>query len=980
MVFLIAINVFAMPRGVYSYRRCAPTPGYQDFVPHPRRMDPLEAIARKLASSRESYELNPPGLDISAAVFSKPSDRGFANAVITVAAAEGAGPRELHQLFFMKQMKRMRKDHAAAHDQSLTRQARKSAQQRVRSMIAEGSGEQFVVEVENHEQRRYSTRAGFNRLTVQPGAPIKIHISCHIKHIGIARDVLILQFDDNVSTCRYLDVHFAGDLEQQESAASLAPTAQYNRPRRVRREQRLHVCEEVVAAPRQERTRTRRRRNERRKGERLSASYAPPTWKLKDDDSDSHAAIEVHDGTSLHGYGERFQHLLWAEELELKRNMERYRLDGVLLRKTAKRIIVHVNGLEEKRPSLIVGDSVMIGRCGEKRTAFKARIVDMKQCELYLDVDKRLMREYEASARYVIEFSIHRLPLMYAHRGVRMAAELHRGESLLFPTRAALHPARLLGDRCFERHTSFENELLNEAQRAAVESIVAGRSRDVPYLIFGPPGTGKTVTLVESVKQLVLLDSTTHILVCAPTNYAADLLCERLHELPLLASSPTSMVRMMARSRSLDSSVTEQVLAHTNVNLSQRSFEENTPEELAAACVIVATLGTASKLAQFGITADHFDAVLIDEAGQATEPETLAAFAPVIGTRTQLVLAGDPMQLGPVIQSSFAEQHGLGISLLERLFARDVYRVPHAGAAPAATMMSLVEDCEFEPLAMAMLTLNYRSHPEILRVPNARFYGHRLEACGSPSVTHALTGWDQLPNPDVPFIFHAVRGENQREESSPSWFNADEAVVCVQYVRELLRSGLVAESDIGVIAPYRKQVAKIRAALKRCGIDALREGGLRVGSTEQFQGSERKVIVLSTVRSEASFLSHDKAHSLGFVANSKRFNVAITRAQALLIVVGNPDVLAQNSDWRALLRHAQNSNAWRGDEWESDSSEEEMGEDHRDGDDKMSAQERRCAADAEALLRGSSALADEDTDDIAEGLLAYFANALGFFL
>ena len=77
VVFLtrIAINVVAT-----RIRRCAPTPGYQDFVPHPRRMDPLEAIARKLTSSRESYELNPPGLDISAAVFSKPSDRGFANA------------------------------------------------------------------------------------------------------------------------------------------------------------------------------------------------------------------------------------------------------------------------------------------------------------------------------------------------------------------------------------------------------------------------------------------------------------------------------------------------------------------------------------------------------------------------------------------------------------------------------------------------------------------------------------------------------------------------------------------------------------------------------------------------------------------------------------------------------------------------------------------------------------------------------------
>ncbi|KAF0690690.1 hypothetical protein As57867_017870, partial [Aphanomyces stellatus] len=104
--------------------------------------------------------------------------------------------------------------------------------------------------------------------------------------------------------------------------------------------------------------------------------------------------------------------------------------------------------------------------------------------------------------------------------------------------------------------------------------------------------------------------------------------------------------------------------------------------------------------------------------------------------------------------------------------------------------------------------------------------------------------------------------------------------------------------DIGIITPYAKQRAKLQQAI------ATRQWkGIVVGSVEQFQGGERRVILVSTVRSSSDFFDDDAKFNLGFVAHPKRFNVAITRAQALLIVVGNPDVLETSEIWRAFLEH-----------------------------------------------------------------------------
>ena len=122
-----------------------------------------------------------------------------------------------------------------------------------------------------------------------------------------------------------------------------------------------------------------------------------------------------------------------------------------------------------------------------------------------------------------------------------------------------------------------------------------------------------------------------------------------------------------------------------------------------------------------------------------------------------------------------------------------------------------------------------------------------------------------------------------------------------------MRRSRCTQQEIGVITPYNKQMLKLQRLLK--GADL---GDVKVGSTELFQGQERRVIIISTVRSDEDFLGFDRKHNLGFLDNPKRFNVSITRAKALLIIVGNPAVLKQDQHWGALLRLAIDKGAYTG--------------------------------------------------------------------
>jgi helicase MOV-10 len=184
--------------------------------------------------------------------------------------------------------------------------------------------------------------------------------------------------------------------------------------------------------------------------------------------------------------------------------------------------------------------------------------------------------------------------------------------------------------------------------------------------------------------------------------------------------------------------------------------------------IVVATCCMAAKMHHLGVPRGHFGAVFVDEAGNAFEPEVVAAFAGFVAEPTQLVLAGDPKQLGPVARSA-ARELGLGESLLERLMARPAYardpaRFPAAG------------DRGYDARVLTKLVRNYRSHPALLELPNALFYDGDLVACADPAVSQGLARWQHLPPgaAGFPLLFHAVEGANEREGNSPSWFNTTE--------------------------------------------------------------------------------------------------------------------------------------------------------------------------------------------------------------
>jgi helicase MOV-10 len=145
-----------------------------------------------------------------------------------------------------------------------------------------------------------------------------------------------------------------------------------------------------------------------------------------------------------------------------------------------------------------------------------------------------------------------------------------------------------------------------------------------------------------------------------------------------------------------------------------------------------------------------------------------------------------------------------------------------------------------------------------------------------------------LPNKDFPVLFWGVQGCDEREGNNPSWFNRTEASKVMEIIRKIVKNDDITSADIGVITPYRQQVLKLRMEL-----ELLEMEDVKVGSVEQFQGQEREIIIISTVRSTVKHNEFDRVHQLGFLSNHRRFNVAITLARTFLVIVGNPHVISK---------------------------------------------------------------------------------------
>lgn len=412
----------------------------------------------------------------------------------------------------------------------------------------------------------------------------------------------------------------------------------------------------------------------------------------------------------------------------------------------------------------------------------------------------------------------------------------------------------------------------NLEQQKAVENIVKSTSCPAPYIIFGPPGTGKTSTMVEAIAQVWKLKPEANILVTAPSNFACDEIAMRLMEyIPA-----EDMYRSYSRSATKRiNEINDELILISNI--SNGIFKFPSMRLLKSFRIVLMTVVTSGKLALNGMEKDHFDYIFIDEAGSATESSAIIPISGLISChhdqndnddaaiKTNVVIAGDPKQLGPVVACDFANLMGLGISLLERLMNMDIYKPDDEGHYNSHLITKLLQ--------------NFRSHAAILKTPSQLFYNDELIPKASPKITNFALNWEHLPNKEVPVIFHAVNGATRSTANCFSLFNEMEIDTVMFYVKEIVENGIngneIALSEVGIVSPYRLQCQFLKKRLRFAGWKEI-----EVGSAEQFQGKEKKVIILSTVRSNTmtcGFLSNPKVRFFCKYKNFRTFKFATLR-------------------------------------------------------------------------------------------------------
>lgn len=459
--------------------------------------------------------------------------------------------------------------------------------------------------------------------------------------------------------------------------------------------------------------------------------------------------------------------------------------------------------------------------------------------------------------------------------------------------------AVLLGDREpeFEAEpavTPFD-EGLNAPQRAAVARCLA--ARDVA-LVHGPPGTGKTRTLVEVIRQAVLRGE--RVLATAASNAAVDNLAERLAAgVDVVRLGHPARVAPAVQERTLDSQLARtdarrlarKWVAEANAirrkaqirfdrgaigrsekgdllreagrlqkdaRIHLRRVEQAIVSRAAVVCATAAGADAAL------LPDEPFDLVVLDEATQAVDPVALVALA----RGRRVVMAGDPCQLPPTVVDLDAARAGLGRTIFERL--------ADAGRG--------------DPLRL--LTVQHRMNEAIMAFPSDRWYGGRLVA--APSVAHHTVedlGAEPDPLRPGPLVLVDTAGkgwEERRAGDDPSTSNPRQGERTAAEVRRLLSRG-VAPADVAVITPYDAQVRLLRELL-----DPEVRQGVEVGTVDGFQGREKEAILVDLVR------SNDEGQ-IGFLADSRRLNVALTRARRLLLIVGDSATVANDATYGALI-------------------------------------------------------------------------------
>lgn len=437
---------------------------------------------------------------------------------------------------------------------------------------------------------------------------------------------------------------------------------------------------------------------------------------------------------------------------------------------------------------------------------------------------------------------------------------------------------------------------LNESQREAIRFALSAEDIAV---VHGPPGTGKTTSVVEFIRQAAARGE--KVLACAPSNTAVDNLLERLaaagqrvvrvghparvkeelrvHTLDALVADHENMrlVRELLRdaealyqkadryTRAKPARGAKQDMRREarDLKAESRQLERQAINHvLDGADVICAT----TAIDDVVLGDRRFEWVVIDEACQTTEP---ACWIPLTRAN-RILLAGDHCQLPPTVVSKDAAQEGLARSMMQRL-------VETYGAT-----------------ITRQLNVQYRMHETIMGFSSAQFYDDSLiadELVRSHRLSD-LPGVASSPLTDEPMTFIDTAGADYDEEAEPdgsSRCNPSEVRLVLSKAQQLLEAGVPA-SDIAIISPYAAQVRLLR--------ERAVAPDLEIDTVDGFQGREKEAVVISLVRS-------NREGEIGFLADTRRMNVALTRPRRKLIVIGDSATLGGHSFYAALLDYFQ---------------------------------------------------------------------------
>ena len=453
---------------------------------------------------------------------------------------------------------------------------------------------------------------------------------------------------------------------------------------------------------------------------------------------------------------------------------------------------------------------------------------------------------------------------------------------------------------------------LNPTQEQAVNEVL--RAKDVA-IVHGPPGTGKTTTLVEAINETLMRES--QVMVCAQSNMAVDWISEKLVDRGidvLRIGNPTRVndkmlgftyerrfeshpdypqlwairkaIRELRQHRKRGSDSFHQKMERLKSRATELELRINAQlfgEARVIACTLV---GSANKL----LDGQRFNTLFIDEAAQALEA---ACWIPLRRV-SRVILAGDHCQLPPTVKSLAALKAGLGVTLMERVTAT-------------------------QPSVVTLLKVQYRMNEAIMRFSSDWFYGGQVKS--APQVRHR-----GILDYDNPFLWIDT-APLEEEDDSPVYHeqfvgesfgrvNKAEANLTISTLRDYLEKVgkqrfLDEQVDVGVISPYRAQVQYLRSLIKATPELKPFRRAITVNTVDGFQGQERDILLISLVRSNA-------AGDIGFLKDLRRMNVAITRARMKVIILGDVKTLTRHPFYKRLWDYVERARQrYQGDEEES---------------------------------------------------------------